>query len=162
MFVGHVAWQGRPAQPHALQAIAITLTLRLQSGGPASEYTGMTTDSSGFFTVPVGSLPSGVYNWRVKDPKYLANVGSANLTGGVTNVECGLMLVADADDNNVINATDFSILKSTFGKGVNDPGYDDRADFTGDLVVNATDFNLLRSNFGVGGAQPVRVAGPLR
>jgi hypothetical protein len=139
-----------------LQALVISLTLRLQSGGPASEYTGMTTDASGFFTVPVGALPNGVYNWRVKDPKYLANGGTVTLAGDVVNnVEMGLMRAGDANDNNVVESTDFTILKSSFGKSVGQPGYDDRADFTGDQVVNATDFTLLKNNFGTGGATPI-------
>lgn len=152
---GHVTWQGRPAQPNALQQLAITLTLRLASGGPDNEYTGMTTDASGFFTVSVGSLPAGAYNWRVKDPKYLANSGSITLSGApVTNVEMGLIRAGDADDNNVVNASDFNILRGTFGKSFGDPGYDDRSDFTGDQIVNVADFSLLKANFGQGGAAP--------
>jgi hypothetical protein len=156
VLVGHVTWQGRPAQPDALQALAISLTLRLQTGGPDNEYTGLTTDASGFFTVPVGTLPNGIYNWRVKDPKYLANGGSLTLTGApVTNVEMGLMRAGDASDNNVVDATDFTILKASFGKSLGMPGYDDRADFSGDQVVNSIDFGLLKGNFGTGGAPPV-------
>ena len=66
--VGHVTWQGPPNQPDPRQSLPISLTLRLASGGPSNEYTGLTTDASGFFTVPLGSLPSGTYNWRVKGP----------------------------------------------------------------------------------------------
>src|SRR5438067_34624 len=112
--VGHVSWQGRPAQPNALQQVAVGLTLRLASGGPDNEYTGMTTDPSGFFTATVTGLPSGTYNWRVKDPKYLANGGTVILPGaGTSGAEMGLMLAGDCNDDNVINATDFAILKST-------------------------------------------------
>jgi hypothetical protein len=151
-----VTWQGRPAQPNALQAIAITLTLRLQSGGPANEYTGLTTDASGYFTVPVGTLAPGAYDWRVKDPKYLANGGGLVLSGaGVSNVEMGLMKAGDANDNNLVDSPDFAIMKNTFGKGLGEPGYDDRADFDGTQVVGSSDFALMRANFGIGGAPPV-------
>jgi hypothetical protein len=75
---------------------------------------------------------------------------------GLTHQEMGLMRAGDADDNNVVNATDFSILKNTFGKGPGDPSYDPRADFNNDNVVNSTDFNLMRGNFGSGGAPPIR------
>lgn len=160
VLVGHVTWQGRPVQPHPLQQLPITMTLRPSGGGTATEYTGLATDASGFFTVSVGSLPNGSYNWRVKDPKYLANGGILSLTGvPTTNVEMGLMRGGDCDDNNVVNATDFTILKNSFGKSFGELGYDDRADFTGDLVVNVTDFNLLRNNFGAGGAPPIRLGG---
>jgi plastocyanin len=156
VLVGHVTWQGRPPQPSALQAVAITLSLRLQSGGPDNEYPGMSTDTGGNFTVTVGTLPGGAYNWRVKDPKYLANRGSVVLTGApVTNVEMGLMKAGDASNNNVVDATDFTILKGTFGKSQGQVGYDDRADFSGDLTVNATDFTLLRATFGQSGGGPI-------
>src|SRR5439155_19141814 len=113
------------------------------------------------FNVNIGSLPNGDYFWRVKDPKYLANFGSVTLSGApVTNVEMGLMKAGDCDDNNVVNATDFTILKNSFGKAFGDPGYDDRADLDGSLVVNAADFNLLRNNFGTSGAPPIQPRGP--
>jgi hypothetical protein len=153
--VGHVTWQGR-TQPGVASAIAITLTLRSQAGGPASEYTGLTTDASGFFTVPVAGLPADDYFWRVKDPKYLATAGSVTLSGApTTNVEMGIQHAGDCSNNNVVDAIDFAILKPSFGKLYGDPGYDDRADLNGDLVVNSTDFSLLKGNFGLGGAGPI-------
>jgi outer membrane protein assembly factor BamB len=159
VLVGHVTWQSRP-QPDPRSAIPITLTLRLQGGGPANEFTGMTTDANGVFTVTVVSLPNGDYYWRVKDPKYLATSGTVTLTGAlVTNVEMGLQLAGDANDTNVVDASDFSILRGTFGKSQGQPGYDDRADFNGDLIVNSTDFSTLKGNFGSGGAPPIAPTG---
>ncbi len=157
--VGHVTWQGRPAQPNALQQVPITLTLKMDV--TEVNYAVQNTDSSGFFTVSVAGLTSGTYNWRVKNPKYLANSGQIALAGDpTTQVEMGLMRAADANNDNLVNATDFNVMKVTFGKGIGDPNYDARADFNGDNVVNATDFNLLKVNFGQGGAPPVRVEGP--
>src|SRR5438874_7789406 len=72
---GHVTWEGRPAQPNPLQQLPISLTLRLASGGPYYDYPYQNTDASGYFTVPVSGLPEGTYNWRVRDPQYLANSG---------------------------------------------------------------------------------------
>src|SRR5215218_5166437 len=68
--VGHVTWQGRPDQPHPLQQLPITLTLK--SGGTMVDYPVQTTDANGYFTVNVAGL-SGASSWRVKGPKYLAN-----------------------------------------------------------------------------------------
>ena len=150
--VGHVIWQGRPAQPNALQQLPITLTLK--SGTTEVNYPVQTTDSYGFFTVTT-SLPNGSYTWRVKGPKYLANIGVVSLTGSPsTSVEMGLMRAGDCNNDNIINVIDFNILKATFGKGQGDPGYDQRADFTGDNTVNILDFNLLKGNFGQGGSPP--------
>src|SRR5205807_8246528 len=66
VLVGHVTWQGHTTG--SSQALPLTLTLRLQSGGPDNEYTSLTTDASGFFTVSVGSLSMGAYNWHTKGP----------------------------------------------------------------------------------------------
>jgi hypothetical protein len=154
--VGHVNWQGRPPQPSAGQQVPITLTLK--SGATEVNYPVQSTDASGFFTVPVGTLPNGTYSWRVKGAKFLANRGTIALTGNnVTSVEMGLMRAGDANNDNLVNAGDFIILRNTFGLSFGDPGYDDRADFTGDQIVSSQDFILLRNNFGQGGAPP---AGP--
>ena len=60
----HVVWEGRPAQPNALQQLPVTLTLK--SASTEVNFPSATTDASGFFTVSVASLPNGTYNWRVK------------------------------------------------------------------------------------------------
>ena len=158
VLVGHVTWQGRPVQPHALQQLPITLTLKMDS--TEVNYPTTTTDASGFFTASLSSLPAGTYSWRVKGPKYLANSGTVTITGGsVTSVEMGLMLTGDANNDNVVDSRDFILLKRAFGTTSGDPGYDDRVDFTGDLTVNSVDFNLLKRNFGVGGALPLGPVG---
>jgi len=152
---GHVTWQGRPAQPNSLQQLPITLTLKL--GATEVSYTNLTTDASGMFAVQVGSLPAGSYNWRVKGPKYLANGGTLTLDGGpTTTAEMGTMRTGDCNNDNLVSVSDFLILRSTFSLTVGDPGYDDRAEFTGNGIVDVADFNLLRLNFGTGGAPPAQ------
>ena len=146
---GHVTWQGRPAQPDPLQQLPITLTLR--SGAPDFNYPVQNTDNRGFFTVTT-NIPAGAYNWRVKGPKFLANAGSMTLAAGSNPVEMGLMLTGDANNDNIVSAVDYTTLRVSFGKGIGDPGYDDRADFNGDNRVNTVDFTLLKTNFGRGGA----------
>src|SRR4051794_30079865 len=155
VLTGHVTWQGRP-QPDSRSAIPITLTLRAQTGGAVREYSGLATDANGNFTVSVAGLQGGSYSWRVKNAKYLATSGSVALSGAqVTNVEMGTQPAGDADNSNLVDATDFVIMRSTYGKTPGNPGYDDRADFNGDQVVNAQDFTLLKSNYGFAGAPPV-------
>jgi len=122
----------------------------------------MNTDASGNFTVPVGTLPNGTYNIRVKGPRNLAgptdncNV-TVPLTGAtITNIDMGLQKAGDvvsvgATNFNVDNATDFTALKATFGKSFGQAGYDARADFNNSDVVDATDFTLLKANFGQAG-----------
>lgn len=174
ILVGHVTWQGPPSQPDSRQQLPVTLTLKL--GASEINYPSQTTDSTGFFTVTVGNLPAGNYDWRVKGPKYLANAGTVTLGGlkiedykskitedqsSLSNLqssiqtEMGLMKVGDANGDNVVNVGDFNVLKGTFGKGCGDPGYDDRAEFNGDCAVNVTDFNWLRLVFGQAGVPPI-------
>ena len=153
VLVGHVTWQGRPAQPNALNQLPITLTLK--SALTEVNYAAQTTDASGFFTVSVNGMLPGQYQWRVKDPKYLANSGTTIITIGTNRQEMGLMRAGDASNDNIVNVVDFNIMKSTFGRSVGQPDYDDRADWTGDQVVNVQDFNWLKLNFGTSGAPPI-------
>lgn len=161
ILVGHVNWESRPQQPHLRQVLPITLTLKM--GATEVNYDAQYTDQYGFFTVTLGSLTSGTYNWRADDtatalhsPNYMANSGTVNLTGApVTNVEIGLMRGGDASDDNRVNAVDFNIMKAAYGFGCADPTYDQRADFNGDCTINLVDFNVLKVHFGQGGAPPI-------
>jgi hypothetical protein len=69
----------------------------------------------------------------------------------------GLMRAGDANNDNLVNVSDFNILKVTFGLGCDDPQYDGRADFTGDCIVNVTDFAPLKANFGQSGTEARRL-----
>lgn len=157
--VGHVNWQSHPPQPSALQQLPLTLTLKL--GTTEVNYPAQMTDPYGFFTVSAASLPTGTYSWRVKGPRFLANSGVVQLSGGpsTTNVEMGMLRAGDSDSNDAVNIYDFNIVKRAFGTTVGDPGYDDRADFTGDQAVNIADFNIQKVNFGSAGAPPIGVDG---
>src|SRR5436190_2082110 len=57
LLVGHVTWQGRPAQPDPLQHLPVTLTLKL--GGAEVNYPGQTTDANGTFTTSLAGLSPG-------------------------------------------------------------------------------------------------------
>lgn len=156
--VGHVNWQGRPNQPHSLQSLPVTLTLKL--GTTEKNFRPRSTDASGFFTVSVDGLANGSYNWRVKGPKYLSNRGTVALSGSsAINVEMSQARAGDANNDNLVGVVDFNMLRPTFGRSSNDPAYDDRADFTGDRQVNVGDFTLLKTNFGGGGGSPLQPEG---
>ena len=153
LFTSHTTWQGRPAQPNALQALPITLTLKLNN--TTYSYPNLTTSASGSFTLSVLMLPAGTYSWWAKGPQYLANGGTVTLTGRPTTLqELGTMLAGDVNDDNLVDISDFTLLRATFGKTCADGGYDGRADFTGDCLVDITDFTLQRNNFGLAGAPP--------
>jgi len=154
LLVGHINWQGPPAQPHTRQQLPVTLTVK--SGATELNYPAQTTDASGFFTVSVSNLGNGTYDWRAKGSRYLASSGALVLSGNsVTQAEMGLMRTGDADNDNRVNAADFNILRIAYG-GTTDP----RADFNNDGVVSGADFNFLRGNFGMSGVPPIRPAHP--
>ncbi len=166
--VGHVSWQGRTVGSAAYQA---PISLTLKSGATEVNYPVQNTDTSGFFTVSLGTLSNGAYQFRAKGPNggppshpsnvndppgFLAVTGTATLSSAPTiQVEMGLMKAGDANNDNIITVSDFNILRITSGRGSGDPGYDGRADFDGNALVNIQDFNLLRGNYGVQGGGPI-------
>lgn len=161
--VGRVLWQGRPAQPSSDQQLPITLTLKLGAG--ETNYPVMTTDASGYFTVSLGTLPSGTYTWRVKGPHgtlntgntpgYLARSGTVAINSGqVLHVEMGVQRASDINGDNSVGIGDFALLKNSFGKSLGQPGYDGRADINGNDVIDLPDFNAVKSNFGIAGSPP--------
>jgi hypothetical protein len=113
--VGHVVWQGLPAQPNPLQQMPVTMTLKL--GATEVNFPRQLTDSSGFFTVTT-NLPPGTYNWRARGNTYLATAGTVVLTNApFTQVEMGLQPNGDLNGDNLVNAPDFVQLKNNFGSG---------------------------------------------
>jgi hypothetical protein len=158
---GHATWEGRQPQPNPSQALPISLTLRLSSGGPNIDYPLQNTDASGYFTVSVDGLANGTYYWNAKGPQYLANSGTLILAGDpVTVVELGLMRAGDANGDNVVNISDFNILRYSFATICGYPQYDSRPDFTGDCSVNIPDFMLLKVHFNQSGASLIHVQEP--
>jgi hypothetical protein len=156
--IGHVIWQGRPSPPNPLNQLPLTLLLR--QGTTTTAYPNLTTDASGFFTVSVSILPTGVYSWWVKGPQYLATDGLLTLTNTpVTSYDMGVQPAGDVDDNNTVDITDFHLMQATFGKMCGDIGYDGRADFTGECVVDLIDFTILRGNFNKIGPPPLAPGG---
>lgn len=150
ILIGHVSWQGCPGQ-------TLPITLTLKSATLEVNYPTTNTDAQGFFTTTLNGVPDGSYLWRVKGPKYLSNVGPLYLTGTLEmQLDMGVMRVGDADDNNIVNSVDFTIVRLSFGRGIGQPGYDDRGNFNCDTIVTISDFNLLRANFGQGGGPPIR------
>jgi hypothetical protein len=146
-------FQGRPKAPDNMLALPVSFILQLSGaygvGGDAH------TDANGIFTVDVSKFTNGKYTLWVKSPKYLANATSVLLNGD-SNIPAdgGTLLAGDANDDNVVNGIDVSILKNTFNKSSGDKGYDGRADFDGNKIVDKYDRDLLLGNYGEAGAVP--------
>lgn len=153
----HLTWQGI-TQPSGANVQPVSITLKM--GSLEVNYPLGNTDANGNRVISLNGLPPGTpYVWRAKGPRSLANSGTGTtpLAGVCTvNLEIGTMRAGDANNDNVVNVSDFTILRATNGKGCGQTGYDGRADFNNDCVVNITDFNLLRSNYGQSGAPAIR------
>lgn len=152
--VGHLVWQTIP-QPNARNAQPLTVTIK---SGVAEMNATVSADASGFFTVPLGSsFPTGNTNWRVKGPRHLANCGVLTVIScGPSSFEAGTLRGGDANPttsgNNLINANDFTTLKTIFGQSC-PSGCSSDTDFNN--IVNASDFTVLKGNFGQAGCGPV-------
>jgi len=140
---GVIDLQARPPRPSS--AWSVSLVFELWSGdqlvsGPAT----LTTDDSGEFVL--SNLAPGLYDLRIKNSHTLANLKRAILLmPGLNAVSLGTLLEGDANDDNVIDIVDFSLLRAVFGTG------NMSADFNQDGIVDVFDFSLFRSHFGLCG-----------
>lgn len=147
---GTVALQGRPNPPNDAWKTPLMLTIHEPgSAMPLAAFT-VNTDSSGHFTV--GGIPVGTYDLKLKGIHTLRNrVPGAELIDGANNVDFGLLLEGDANNDNTVSATDMSLWAASAGKSSGQPGFDARADFDGSGTVDDADLALLQANFGKSG-----------
>ncbi len=132
---GSVMLQGRPPAPHSSWSVPLTVMI-----GTASY--SITTDQQGRFSL--SGLTPGTYDITVKNRHTLRNRKSGvTLVVGTNTLNFGTLLEGDANDDNYVNISDFSLLRLGFA-----PGYDERVDFNEDGIVNISDFSLLAANFG--------------
>lgn len=146
---GTVTFQSRPAAPNSLLSMPVLVRITRVSDSAQFFYEYITTDNMGRFTV--NNLPPGNYNVWVKGAHTLSNLVSATLVAGNNNVNIGTLKEGDANDDNTVSLSDFSLLASSFGKSTGEVGFDARADFNGDGLITLTDFSLLASNYGQSG-----------
>lgn len=146
VLVGSVTLQGRPTPPALSWIVPLTVTL---DNGTVTTYT-VTTDQNGIFAI--SGIQPGLYTVTVKNRHTLRNQkASVLLSTGSNSVGLGTLLEGDANDDNVVDITDYSIYLASAGKSTGDPGFDSRADFNEDGTVDSLDFSLLYSNYGQSG-----------
>ncbi|HEY6505430.1 MAG TPA: N,N-dimethylformamidase beta subunit family domain-containing protein [Chitinophagaceae bacterium] len=149
---GQVTLQGRPPAPSVEWSVSVTVEL-YTTGNPTPVATfNTTTNTSGQFIVT--GVPAGTFNIRVKSSHTLARVKTDQaLLAGNNNIDFGILLEGDANNDNSVDLLDFSILLATYNKITGDTGYDARADFNGDEAVDLLDFSLLLLNYNVNGEE---------
>lgn len=141
-----VNMQGHPAAPNS--ALQQTLDVLITRSGALSPILNGTRASTTSATFAVNNLPPGTYRIRVKGEHSLSIAQDITLVAGSNSITLTDPLrEGDANDDNTVSLSDFSLLASVFGTVSSGP-----ADFNDDGSVLLTDFSLLASNFGLSGA----------
>ena len=108
-----------------------------------------TTDANG--EINITALDAGDYDVTetVKGTGWvLAAANPRTVTvSGATEVLFGNQLPGDANQDEKVNLSDFTILKAHFGE---DPAGWTYGNFNTDTTVNLSDFTILKANFGLG------------
>lgn len=144
---GVVTLQGRMA---GSPAMSVSLSLDLYVGSILAGGLPTTTDNNGRFTI--NGLQPGTYTARIKHAQYLAHSQTITLVAGANTVNFGTLLAGDANNDNQVTLTDFSIISSMYNQSMGSAGFDARADLNGDGVATLVDFSLLAANFNRSGA----------
>ncbi|MCK6578929.1 MAG: hypothetical protein L6Q98_12565 [Anaerolineae bacterium] len=147
-----VSMQGRSnPKPHPSYVATIRVMIMPSGGGAAFYDQNYMTSQNGSLTIP--NLPAGTYLFRFKGTHTLAWQSELTIPAtGSVSLETGLLLEGDANNTNIVNISDFSILAGAFGSVLGGGTYDARADFNSDSAVTISDFSLLAANFGQTGA----------
>jgi hypothetical protein len=104
------------------------------------------TDVNGYYLLEV---PQDTYDVTVEMERYLDGLktGVFVSAGGVVTLPSVKLLGGDANEDDMINILDLSLIGGKFGLNDGDPGWDARADINNDLTVNILDIVLAASNF---------------
>ena len=143
-----VQWLGRGPSPADGWVQPLTLALS-DPANPAhiyGTYKG-TTDRNG--VVFYQNLPSGTFNVHVKGAHTLQSARAAIglASGTTTEVDMKTQVEGDVDGDNCVTIDDLSAVQAMLGSDKGTPGFDARADLTGDGAVTMADISLLRSGF---------------
>jgi len=141
---GRVIWQAHPG-PGPSWALPLQLDIYYLAGGVYTS-TVVTTGTDAHFLLP--SVDVDTYNMAVKGIHTLrVRKNDIQVVTPTTHVNFGMLLEGDASGDNMVNASDASIVALSFWKSRGDPGFDGRADFNEDGTINAWDAALLAINY---------------
>ncbi len=152
--LGQVSLQGRTV-PAPDPSYGITVTISLLNPGTSNVLMTQTVTTGYSAHLTTAGLLAGTYDALAKGSHTLSRrLSGVTLAIGDNLLDWGtrgMLREGDANNGNVVSIVDFSLLRSTFGKGNGYAGYDARADFNQDGWVGLLDFSILRSNFGQAG-----------
>jgi len=147
---GHVTLQ-RPNRPAPDSSWSVRLSITI--GDTTYQ---VTSDGLGSFTL--GNLTPGSHDIVIKGQHTLSNVWTAyTLADGANTVDFGELKEGDANNDDMVNSSDFLLLRASYFKREGDAGFVDGADFNEDGIVNSSDFILLRNSYFQRG--PIEISG---
>ncbi len=148
---GTVTLEGsaNPAQPVILRLTNLDTSVTLP---PINQTLMSATGSQGTFSLT--GVPAGRYALNVKGQQWLAASQNVDLTTANVSGLALRLLAGDANNDNSVDSSDFTVLIGAYNSDATIPGsgYDSRADFNNDGSVDSSDFTLLINNFGQVGA----------
>ena len=110
-----------------------------------------TTPGSANGSYSVSGIPFGTYDVIIKGAKNLAvKLPSVALTTPNATLADALLPAGDANNDDIVDTTDFGVLVGVYGSdsNVTGSGYDASADFNFDGIVDTSDFGLLVGEYG--------------
>ena len=119
----------------------------VMTGTPLAQFD-LTTIKSGSTAVCQCSVAPGTYDVTAVSEHTLINVKrDVIIFSPSTAVNMGTLREGNANDDSIINISDFGILSVAYMKTEGEPGYDARADFDRNGIINISDFGLLAVNY---------------
>ena len=114
---------------------------------PLEQFDLTTTKSDGTAVCQCTVAP-GTYDVTILSEHTLINVKrNVVISTPSTAVDMGILLEGNANDDGIINISDFGILAVAYMCTEGEPCYDARADFDCNGIVNISDFGLLAVNY---------------
>ena len=115
---------------------------------PVYEFNLTTTKSGPKAVCQTTDIGSGTYDVTVVSNHTLLNVKRAVvITSPSTSVDMGTLLEGDANEDNIIDLLDFSILASGWLSSEGEPSFNDQMDFDRNETINVSDLLLLTANW---------------
>lgn len=139
---------------HTTHSIDMTVTMYDESGTTqVAQYNVASTGDANGGQFTLEDLTPGTYQIVVKGSNTLQTVETVTLVEGTNTYDLGALIAGDANNDNEVTLTDFSLLVGTFNLTPNVNGYNGAADFNGDGAVSILDFSILADNFNAQGEE---------
>lgn len=118
------------------------------NGTPEYTFTGNTTKSDGTAIFQCDGVASGSYDIAGVSDHTLMNVSRDVVISTPSEVvDMGTLLEGNANNDDIIDISDFGILALSYNKQEGEAGYEPMADFDCNGIVNIHDFGLLAINY---------------